>query len=310
MRVCEEKQKGQNMPHIKVKDRNIWYEAYGQGQTIFYLQSAWFGRNPAAYYVAGRLSKNYRVIIWDSLNAGQLSDSVISSSASEHHVCCDYINALCEHFNEKKIHFAGCSGGGELALLFAHLYPERVKSVSMYRPTDTTSEAEKAIVKARYYEIAKIALNGTMDDVLAYSENPPVSRWSGISKWICEITRKPAEKEKLLSYNPKEFAEIMTKWGDWFSQKGFHKANLSDAELQAIKTPVLIVPSADPFHPEELAVELNEKLPNSTYVPSPFFRTEQEIYGAKGEEHNFGGIPHFLQHLEIFLNEEFLCTKI
>ena len=86
------------------------------------------------------------------------------------------------------------------------------------------------------------------------------------------------------------------------SLKGFYKANLNDSELQAIDFPVLIVPAADPFHPEELAIELNEKLPNAQYVPSPFYRTEKEMYGAPGEEHNFGGLPLFVQHLEAFLD--------
>ena len=290
------------MPQIKVRDTNIWYEAYGNGPTLFYLQSAWSGRNPGAYYIAGRLSKSYRVIIWDSLNAGQLSDSVITDSPSEYHLCCEYLNDLCEQINETSVHVAGCSGGGELALLFAHLYPERVKSVAMYRPTDTTSEAEKAIVQARYCAIADIAKAGTMQDVIQYSANPPESRWKGASKWIDEITRKLAEREKLLSVDPRVFASIMQKWGDWMLQKGFFKANLDDDELSNIEAPALIVPAADPFHPEELAIELSKKLRFSKYIPSPFYRTEQEMYGASGEEHNFGGFLDFINNYEAFLD--------
>ncbi|MCL1848093.1 MAG: alpha/beta hydrolase [Clostridiales bacterium] len=289
------------MPHIIVKDTNIWYEAYGNGPTLLYLQSAWSGRNPGAYYVAGRLSKNYRVILWDSPNAGQLSDSVITDTKSEYHLCCDYIDGLCEQLNETSIHIAGCSGGGELALLFAHLYPERVKSVSMYRPTDTSSEAERAIVQARYSAVADIARNGTMQDVMHYSEKPPESRWKGASRWIYEITRKPTEKEKFLLLDASQFASILQKWGDWMLQKGFYRANLGDADLNSMQVPVLVVAAADPFHPEELAIELSEKLCVSKYIASPFFRPEQEMYGAPGEEHSFGGFPDFINHLEQFL---------
>ena len=59
------------MPKVVVNNIDIAYEAFGQGETIVWLQSPWGGRNPGAYYVAGSLSNKYRVIIWDSPNTGQ-----------------------------------------------------------------------------------------------------------------------------------------------------------------------------------------------------------------------------------------------
>jgi pimeloyl-ACP methyl ester carboxylesterase len=85
------------------------------------------------------------------------------------------------------------------------------------------------------------------------------------------------------------------------SAKWFYRANLDEMSLKAVEVPVLIVPAADPFHPEELAIDLNAILPNAKYIPSPFFRAESEMYGLPGEEHNFGGFPGFVQHLEAFL---------
>lgn len=75
------------MPKHCITDTQIYYEAYGQGDTIVYLQSTLGGINPGAYYFAGRLSAHFRVIIWDGPNNGQ-SDVVIRDTPSEYHLYC------------------------------------------------------------------------------------------------------------------------------------------------------------------------------------------------------------------------------
>jgi len=290
------------MPKINVKSIDIVYEAFGKGTTVFWLQSPWGGRNPGAYYVAGRLSNKYRTIIWDSPNTGQ-SGNIIKDTPSEWHLCCEYIYGLCKALGETSVYFVGNSGGGEMALLLAHLYPEIVKGVVMYRPSDTTTSIEKAITKARYYDLAEIAEQGTMKDVLEYSSNPPESRWAEISRWVYKLAINPKAKDELLSYDSKKFSYIMKNWGNWMSQRGFYKANLDDETLRTIKVPVLINPAIDPFHTEEIAKELYEKIPNAKWAPSSIIRSEREMYGAPGEEHNFGGLPDLMPHLEKFLIE-------
>ena len=81
----------------------------------------------------------------------------------------------------------------------------------------------------------------------------------------------------------------------------FYKANLSDIALAQIKILVLIVPCADECHPEKLAMDLHDKLPLSTYIPSKNFRNDDEIYNAKYEEHPFGGFVNFIEEYQNFL---------
>ena len=81
------------MPKILVEDARIMYEAYGRGETIVYLQSILGGINPGAYYFAGRLSRHFRVIIWDSPNTGK-SDVVMKPFLSEYHLACEYLKGL------------------------------------------------------------------------------------------------------------------------------------------------------------------------------------------------------------------------
>lgn len=291
------------MPMKLVGDTNIMYEAYGEGETVVYLQSILGGINPGAYYFAGRLSGNCRVIIWDGPNTRK-SGVAIKPFPSEYHLVCKYLKGLLDVLGEKEVHIAGCSGGGEIGLLFTSLYPQMVKSLGMYRPTDTTSSVEKEIVKARYFDLAEYAKEHSMDEVVTYSQNPPKTRFGDLSNWIANLCRK--DSQKILSLDNKEFSEMLSSWGKWMGSPMFYRANLSDDDLQNIKVPVLIASCADEYHPEDIALDLHEHLPNSVYIPSKMFRSVDEIYDAKWEENPFGGLVDFVDDYEKFICERFL----
>lgn len=286
------------MPKQYITDAKIYYEAYGQGETIVYLQSTLGGINPGAYYFAGRLSGHFRVIIWDGPNNGQ-SDVILRDTLSEYHMYCSCLKELLSGLHISSAHLSGCSGGGEMALLFAHLYPEMTKSIAMYRPTDTTSSIEAEIIRARFHEVAEFAQNHTMEEVAAYSADPPRTRFGRCSAWIAELCRK--DREKILKIPPKDFSSLMKSWGDWMASKTFYRANLSDAELRKITVPALISPCPDDYHPESIALELSSHLPNAVYRPSGTHRTEEEIYHAPEEAHPFGGFVQFVNHYEKFM---------
>lgn len=285
------------MPKHYVNDINIMYEAYGKGDTVVYLQSVLGGFNPGAYFFAGRLSRSFRVIIWDGPNCGQ-SGTVIKDTPSEYHLACEYLAGLLDALGESSVHIAGCSGGGEMGLLFSALYPDRVKSLAMYRPTDTTSEAERGIVKARYFDIADAAAI-SMREAVKYSEDPPPHRWSEISRWLADLYKK--DSEKILGMDNRDFSRIIANWGKWMGDSGFYRANLSDDSLRQIKIPVLICPCPDDYHPERLAEDLNKNLPNSVCVPVGKYRSVNEIYNAEYDENLFGGFVDFVSEYERFV---------
>lgn len=285
------------MPKCFVDDINIWYEAYGKGETIVYLQSVLGGLNPGAYYFAGRMSENFRVMIWDGPNCGR-SGTVIKKTRSEYHLHCEYLAALLDAVGERSVHIAGCSGGGEMGLLFAHLYPDKVKSLAMYRPTDTSCNIEREIVKARYFDVAGAAKD-SMRGAVEFCKDPPKTRFGNISRWIAELYFK--DSEKLLAMDNAEFSEIMTDWGEWMSDPMFYRACLDNDELAKIKIPVLIFPCSDDFHPERLAVDLHNGLKNSVYIPSERHRTEDEIYDADNADNPFGGFVDFVDAYREFM---------
>ena len=285
------------MPKCFANDINIWYEAYGKGDTIVYLQSVLGGINPGAYYFAGRLSANFRVIIWDGPNCGQ-SDTVIKKTPSEYQLHCESLAALLDSVGERSVHIAGCSGGGEMGLLFAHLYPDKVKSLAMYRPADTSCGLERELIKARYFDIAEAA-KVSMRGAVEYGKDPPKTRFGNISRWIADLYYK--DGEKVLARDNVEFSEIITGWGRWMGDPMFYRACLSDAELAEIKIPALIFPCSDDYHPERLAIDLHSKLPNSTYIPSEKHRKENEIYDADNADNPFGGFVDFVDAYQEFM---------
>jgi len=287
------------MPKCFVKDINIWYEAYGKGDTIIYLQSVLGGINPGAYYFAGRLSEKFRVLIWDGPNCGQ-SGTTIKAAPSEYHLHCEYLEGLLNLLGENAVHIAGCSGGGEMGLLFAHLYPQKVKSLAMYRPTDTSCGLEQEIIRARYFDLANAARH-SMRDAVELSEKPPQTRFGSVTRWLAELFFK--DDKKILSMNNNEFSEIMECWGKWMGDPLFYRACLSDDELGKIEIPVLIFPCSDDYHPERLAADLHDNLPNSTYIPSEKHRTESEIYNAEKADNPFGGFADFVDAYQKFMSD-------
>lgn len=284
------------MPIISENSLPIYYEAYGAGETVVYLQSPLGGINPGAYYFAGRLSAHFRVLIWDSPNTGRSGVS-LRKTPSEWHLCCQYLKELLDALGESAVHLAGCSGGGEMGLLFAHLYPDCVRSLAMYRPTDSASSAEQELFRARYFRLAEIVRTSSVSEAVEYSKSPPPSRFSGVSRWLWEIYEK--DRDALLAFQGGDLAELLEGWGKWASEPLFYRANLSDAELSAITVPTLLCPCADEYHPERLSADLNEHLPNATLIPSARVRSEAEIYNAL-EEHPFGGFTNFVNEYEKF----------
>lgn len=287
------------MPIIHLDDIHISYEAFGTGEPLVYLQSVLGGINPGAYYFAGRMSKQYKVILWDGPNCGRSGVS-IRSAPSEYHLACETLSKLLDKLAIPSVHLAGCSGGGEMGLLFAHLYPERVKSLAMYRPTDTSCEIEREVIKARYFNLAKAARH-SMEEALAYSQAPPPGRFSHLSRWIGDLYQK--DPDRILNMDHRDFAAIMTSWGNWMANPLFYRANLKDEALARIKVPTLICPCPDDSHPQALAEDLHRHLPNSVCISNQKYRSEGESYNGPQDENPFGGFGDFVDEYDKFAND-------
>ena len=131
---------------IKVCSLNTNFEDCGSGESVVFLHG--WGSDLTDFLGSTKvLSKNYRTINLDLWGFGK-SDSPNSVWGIE-----EYIKALDEFFkkiNLKDFHLVGHSFGGKLAIKYAFLYPQKVKSLTL---------VDSAGIKKRFSLLNKVKIH-------------------------------------------------------------------------------------------------------------------------------------------------------
>lgn len=111
---------------LKLKDADIYYEIYGEGEPIFLLHGN-SGSIKDFYQQIPVLSKNYKVITMDTRGQGRSMDK--TNKDFNYKIFADDVKALSEHLGLQKISIAGWSDGGNTGLEFAIKYPENLNKL-------------------------------------------------------------------------------------------------------------------------------------------------------------------------------------
>lgn len=239
------------------------------------------------YLIAGRLSANYKVLIWDRHNGSGASDIAFEEAPSDMDLWAADLHHLLHALDMSPAVVAGGSGGAVLALLMAHSYPEDVKGLILDEiPTDNL-ELMGVLADGQYFQLASVAESEGMRAVLDSSiqagvrlisseSNPEEPDW--LLNWIAEtVAKNPGNRDLLLSTDPIIFAQTMRTWGNWYLTGRAHLANLSDAEIRQITVPALVVHGLDEYHPRHTAERLHGLLPNSVWAEFSDHYSEEEI---------------------------------
>ena len=89
------------------------------------------------------------------------------------------------------------------------------------------------------------------------------------------IEANPSNRERLLALDPERFIEVMRRWNEMFYYRDdTPMAGATSEELSAITAPALVFEGNDDIHPPEAALAVSELMPNATYVPSPWTRSD------------------------------------
>lgn len=110
---------------ISVNNTALYYQSIGQGEPLVFLNGIMMTVASWAHQVT-YFSKHYRCILHD------FRDQLMSAPAQKPYTMEQHAHdlaGLLDILGEEQCHVVGTSYGGEVALLFAHLYPERVKSL-------------------------------------------------------------------------------------------------------------------------------------------------------------------------------------
>jgi len=146
---AERRQSGLERKEIELPDglRYAYLEG-GQGEPLMLLHG--FGGNKDNFTRAARfLTPHYRVIVPDHIGFGEsahLADADYSSAAQARR-----LRAFAQALGVKQLHLGGNSMGGQIALVYASLYPGEVSSLWLLNPAGIwnapASEVAKTIME-------------------------------------------------------------------------------------------------------------------------------------------------------------------
>ena len=223
--------RGVHINYEVIGNRGSWI-AFTPGSRRSYAELV-----PFAQKIAER---GYRVLLHDRRNCGR-SEVAIEDLGSEHDMWADDLHELAGQLGARPLYAGGSSAGARLAILLALRHPDAVKGLLLWRVTGG-STATQELAETYYGAFIKLAEKGGMQAV-------------------CEsehfrncIAARPANREKLLRMDAKEFIRIMTRWREKFLEAASMPViGATEAELRSIRVPVCVIAGNDRIHAPAIA---------------------------------------------------------
>lgn len=114
------------MPHVKIKELDIFYSDQGEGQPILFVHG--LGINSRIFEDQAEFFKpNYRVIRYDLRGHGESQSPETGYSYQDY---ADELRDLIEHFSLADFHLVGLSMGGAVAAKYLIDNPGKAKSIT------------------------------------------------------------------------------------------------------------------------------------------------------------------------------------
>lgn len=224
------------MPYATINGVSLNYEILGQGGPAMMLSPG--GRNAYDNVVpiAERMAaKGYRVLLHDRRNCGA-SDVAFDGSKSEYEIWADDLDALLRQFDMMPAIIGGSSSGARLALTFALRYPQSVRALTLWRVTGGGFAVAR--LAERYYDqYIRLAGEGGMAAVCAEEH------------FAERIRARPANRERLMALDPKQFIAVMKAWrAPFVAGAELPLIGTSEQQLRSIRVPTCIIPGNDLTH--------------------------------------------------------------
>lgn len=135
------------MPKVLIKEKNIYYEVYGEGKPLVILNGIMMSTGSWTPFIDTFSSKN-KLILVDFVDQGQ-SDRMNGEYSQDLHV--EMLMELLDRLNISKTHMVGISYGGEVAQRFALKYEDNLLSLTLANTTSYTSHILKDIGESWIY---------------------------------------------------------------------------------------------------------------------------------------------------------------
>lgn len=242
------------MPHLPINGVEIFYQLDGcQGDVLVILNGIMMSTASWKDFVPTYTSRGYRVLRVDFRDQGQSGKAIKPYSIDQH---VEDLEQLFIALGLEKVHLHGISYGGQVALLYALKYPERLHSLSAANTIARLTNYLRGIGEA-WDEAAKMKDGGKFFRLampLIYSDAFYRRRW----EWL-------KEREEL-------FAQILTaEWFDAYLRLSSSHGSFDILErLGEIQVPTLLIASdRDPVSPVEEMKLIHEHIGNAQLAIIP-----------------------------------------
>ncbi|MCX8095686.1 MAG: alpha/beta hydrolase [Caldisericia bacterium] len=237
------------MGYLNINETKIYYEIHGKGEPLAFLNGIFMSTSSFAQFIP-IFSKKFKLLLHDfrgQWNSGKEGDAYSLELHSK-----DFVEIL-NKLEIEKINIVGISYGGEIALNFSTLFPERVKSLIIISSVSEIDNELKEKIE-RWIEGAKSKnsltfINSWLKDV--YSED--------FLKKYENFLRKKLE-ESLNSFDYDASIKLMK------SFLNLHENPLTPY-LKNISVPTLVVAGEfDTLKPPKFSKIIAKNIPQSEFV--------------------------------------------
>lgn len=248
------------MATAKVEGLSISYEVLGQGRPWAITPGGRFSKDsPGVRELAAALAeRGNRVLIWDRPNCGE--SDVCFTGPSESAMQADVLAALLGHLDMTPAVIAGGSGGSRVSLLTAARHRDAAAGLATWW---ISGGVYGLMILGTHYCGGSLAAawNGGMEAVVELPE------------WAEVLERNPANRQRFLDQDPKEFVATMERWmGVYCPCGGEVVPGLPDEEARRLDVPAIVFRSgaSDFNHTRATSEELAAVLPNARLVEPPW----------------------------------------
>jgi pimeloyl-ACP methyl ester carboxylesterase len=239
------------MPIAKVRGLNINYEVVGDEGPFVTLITG--GRRGYAEFVplAHKIAaEGFRVLLHDRRNTGA-SDMSFDADEVEESIWADDLHELLSQLDGLPAFIGGSSSGARTAIMFGLRHPEAARGLLLFRVTGGAFAAER-LPENYYNQFIRMAEAGGMEAICADEQ------------YAERIAANPANGDLLRNMDPAAFIAALTRWRDLFvAGKDLPVFGVSEAELNSMKMPVVIIPGNDKVHDSSAGRIVHEMIPGS-----------------------------------------------
>ena len=245
------------MATATVRGLNINYEIIGEeGPAVALVTGGRRGYQEVLPLARKIAAQGYRVFLHDRRNTGA-SDMLIDGGEVEEVVWADDLRDLLAQHDALPAFVGGTSSGARVSLLFGLRHPEATRGLLLLRVTGGEFAAGR-LPENYYGQFIRAAADGGMAAVCAteqYSER---------------IAANPANRDKLMGMDPKDYIGAMTRLKDLF-EEGAHwpVMGVKESELAKMDIPAIIIPGNDNTHASASGRVAHELIPGSVIHQLP-----------------------------------------